>query len=159
MKLNLIFTYLFVAIGSIAFAQYTEDLSSVRPKVAFDEKEYIKSSEVPAVPVDHHDNAKIETLLEEYAEFTHTINCARGYRIQVYLGKSEEEVKQIKERIKAIPGFETTDIYVEYQVSFRVKVGNYTNRLRAHADLQKLLKEFNQALLLPESCVPVDKVR
>ena len=160
MKLKSIFTYFLLIFSYLAIAQYSEDLSAVRPMVDFDETQFVKDiQKTEPVAIEHHSNARVELALDEYVEFLSTINCARGYRIQVYLGRSEEEVEEVKERIKSVEGFEEADIYVEFQVSFRVKVGNYTDRLKAHADLHKLLKEFNQALLLPEHCIPVEKIK
>lgn len=160
MKLKSILTYFLLAFSYLAIAQYSEDLSSVRPKVDFDEAQFVKDvQKTEPVAIENHANARVELGLEEYVEFLGTIECARGYRIQVYLGKSETEVEEVKKRIKSVEGFEDADIYVEFKVSFRVKVGNYTDRLKAHADLHKLLKEFDKALLLPEHCIPVEKIK
>ncbi len=158
MKLNSILTYLFIALAYLSWGQYSEDLSKVRPQVEFNEEEF-KARKDSVVAIEHHDNAKVENALEGYAEFVNKIKCARGYRIQIYLGRSEAEVEAVKNQLKEIEGFKDADVYVEYKVDFRVKVGNYIERLRAHQDLIQLQKVFDTALLLPENCIPVDKVK
>lgn len=158
MKANSIFTYLFITLAYFSWGQSSEDLSKVRPKVTFNEDEF-RAKKDSVVPIVEHDNAKIETALESYAEYVNEIKCARGYRIQIYLGRSETEVKEVKTKLKEIEGFEEADVYVEYKVDFRVKVGNYIERLRAYQDLIQIQKVFDQALLLPESCIPVNKVK
>lgn len=158
MKRNSILTYLFISLAYVSWGQYSEDLSDVRPKVEFNEEEF-KAKKDSIVPITHHDNAKVEAALEGYAEYVDKIKCARGYRIQIYVGRSEAEVEEVKTQLKEIEGFEKADIYVEYKVDFRVKVGNYIERLQAHQDLIQLQKVFGQALLLPENCIPVDKVK
>lgn len=153
-----ILTYLFLFFAYISWGQYSEDLSKVRPTVDFNEKEFqLKKDSV--VTIEHHDNAKVEEALEGYAEFVNKIECARGYRIQIYLGRSESEVEEVKKKLKEIEGFEKAEVYVEYRVDFRVKVGDYVERLRAHQDLIKLQKVFDKALLLPENCIPIAKVK
>lgn len=157
MKLSFL-TYFLFLVSVTSFAQYDEDLSKVRPKVNFNENEVVVE-EAAEVEITNHKNAEVELLLEEYAEYVAQIKCARGYRIQVYLGKSEKEVENIKEQLNKLEDFEEAEVYVEYEVNFRVKVGDYTNRLEAHQDLLKLQKGFPNALLLPESCIPLEKVK
>ncbi len=158
MKLNSILTYLFIGLAYLSWGQYSEDLSKVRPQVEFNEEEF-KARKDSVVAIEHHDNAKVENALEGYAEFVNKIKCARGYRIQIYLGRSEAEVEAVKNQLKEIEGFKDADVYVEYQVDFRVKVGNYIERLQAYQDLIQLQKVFDTALLLPENCIPVDKIK
>lgn len=158
MKLNSILTYLFITLAYLSWGQASEDLSKNRPKVTFNEDEF-KAKKDSVVSITQHDNAKLETTLKSYSEYVNGIKCARGYRIQIYLGRSEAEVEKVKTQLKEIEGFEEADIYVEYKVDFRVKIGNYIERLRAYQDLIQIQKVFDQALLLPESCIPVNKVK
>lgn len=160
MKLSQLITYCLLLLGTYSWGQYSEDLSKVRPEIEFDEEQFVKEAlTTEVVPFENHNNALVEEKTEEYVEWLDEIKCARGYRIQVYSGHSEEKVGEIKELLKSLEGFEKVDVYVEFNGSFRVKVGNYINRLEAHAALQKLIEEFDNALLLPENCIPVEKIK
>lgn len=157
-KLTICCALSLLATVSIAQKGYDEDLSEVRPIVEFDEGTDLVE-EPKEIIIENDQTEEVEQTLEAYAEYVANIKCAKGYRIQIYLGKSDKEVQEVKEQLKEIEGFEEADVYVEYKVNFRVKVGNYTQRLDAHRDLVKLQKVFDRALLLPENCIPIEKVK
>lgn len=74
-----------------------------------------------------------------------------GYRIVLYNGADRKQA--IFERGKALKllSGSNTKIYMKYQQPyFKVKVGNFYNRITAYPSYKRLKKHFPTALLVPE---------
>ena len=72
-----------------------------------------------------------------------------GYVIQVYRGNSRADANKAKENIEDF--FPDLDAEVSYrQPTYRVKAGQYFDRLKATRKYQEVLKLYPRALLLPE---------
>ena len=135
---------------------YNEDLSSYRPKFTPEAKPEEKDDKPkvaakPETPVKpQNDVTRVVNLkLDSLAVKNRKIKLAQGYRILVYTGTSSEEAKKMKEKVyKLTP---TEEIYTIYkQPTFRVKVGDYYNRLEANHVFVKLQKDFPNAMLVPD---------
>jgi hypothetical protein len=75
-----------------------------------------------------------------------------GYRILLYSGQSSEEANKIKKQVYMMNSDD--NVYTEYkQPSFRVKVGNYINRIEANYHLEAYKKTFPNAMILPDQIV------
>jgi hypothetical protein len=96
-----------------------------------------------------HINQDMERLLSQIAQTNERIVTAQGYRVQVYSGNSREEANAIKQRIyNKYPG---VNVYISYaQPSFRVKAGDYLQRLEAQKLFARLKNEFPVALIVEE---------
>jgi hypothetical protein len=133
---------------------YEEDLQSVRP-VYPEVKEENSNPSLPEKPVPPTKditksiNYKISLIAGKNQKYT----MAEGYRVVVYTGSSREEVKKINEKLKElIPG---EKIYSTYRAPvFRVKVGDYFNRIEAYSTLMKIKKDFPNAIIVPDQ-VPI----
>jgi hypothetical protein len=133
-----------------------EDVSAYRPKynLAVDQIEATNNAQItkqpfaPKLDVTRQLNAKLDSLALKNKRFKY----AQGYRILVYTGASSEEVAKIKEQVVALVAEEP--VYSIYkQPTFRVKVGDFMNRVDAGASLQLLKKDFPNAILIQDQIV------
>ena len=73
----------------------------------------------------------------------------QGYRILVYTGVSSEEAQRNKQSVYSYNS--DLNVYTQYkQPSFRVKVGDLTNRVEAHYILNDLKQSFPNAMIVPD---------
>lgn len=81
-----------------------------------------------------------------------------GYRIVLYTGSDRQ--RAIYERGKAMKLLDDdTEIYMNYQRPyFKVKVGNFYDRITAYATFLKLKKDIPTALLVPD-IIDLDKIQ
>ena len=159
-----IITYIFVFTLLLQFAttRYcmaqagAEDVSAYRPKYhlaveqieATNNAQTTKQPFAPKLDVTRQLNAKLDSLALKNKRFKY----AQGYRILVYTGASSEEVAKIKDQVVALVGDEP--VYSIYkQPTFRVKVGDFMNRVDAGASLQLLKKDFPNAILIQDQIV------
>jgi hypothetical protein len=135
--------------------QYDEDLSSYRSKYELPQKASSATTNTnnsTATPADFgkdSDNAQVEEKMAAIREKNKSIKYTQGYRIQVYSGNSQEAAEKAKETVYRLdPNLEPEVIY--FTPNFKVKVGNYYDRVEAYESLVKVRQAFPQALLLPE---------
>jgi hypothetical protein len=135
---------------------YEEDLTGVRPKVPSRETGLANADASNAPAPSNTVNAELETALSAITGRNKQIQYAQGYRIQVYSGNDRTQANQIKDKIYSnYPG---TNVYISYiQPSFRVKVGDFTDRLDALKLYAKIKNEFPIALIVEEQ-INIQKV-
>lgn len=93
-------------------------------------------------------NARLDSMAVRNKRFKYT----QGFRILVYTGASSEEVAKVKEQVVALVPYES--VYNVYkQPTFRIKVGDYSNRVEAGGVLGTLQKDFPNAILIPDQIV------
>ena len=129
--------------------KYQEDISSYRLK--YDVKkdtslEHGKKNDpvVPQKDVSKNLNAKLDSVYRK-----NNVKSTQGYRVLVYNGKNQSEVKSIKTQIYQI--MPDADIYIDYKApNQRVKVGNCLYRLEAYRLYGTLKKTFPNAVIIPD---------
>lgn len=137
---------------SASGSKYEEDLEQYRPK--YEIKETAKPAHTttkPAVSVviKEHNNVEVEEKLNQIREKNKGIKYTQGYKIQIYSGNSQEAAEKAKEGIYRLNlNLEPEIIY--FPPNFKVKVGDYYDRIEAYETLLKIRESFPQALLLPE---------
>ena len=128
---------------------YNEDLSVHRPKIEQEttpEVEVVETS-LEVTPVNHQ-NTVVDSKLQEITSFNRTSNSAQGFTIQVYSGTSREQASQAKAQVyKILPESRPQTRYE--QPIYRVRVGQFIDRLEAQNTYAKLLSEFPQAIVIP----------
>ena len=134
---------------------YREDLSVHRLKLE-DASIADSSNEIETV-IDnseaiYHEN-EITTELDSINQLITEANKKRrvwdGYVIQVYRGNSRSDAYKAKNNIEDF--FPDLEAEVSYrQPTYRVKAGEYFDRLKATRKYQEVLKLYPRALLLPE---------
>jgi hypothetical protein len=132
--------------------KFQEDLSGVRVK--YDAKEDTVKAAIkdpnakPVVPTKHIGKA-LNLKMDSIAERNKKLKFAEGYRIQVYSGPNRDEAMKVRDKIYD----RVTDVEV-YEVFrspvFRVRVGDFLDRLEANYVLVKLQKDFPNAMIVPD---------
>ena len=130
---------------------YSEDLSAHRPAVVLENAatDEIEEDEVveDMTPV-HHQTGEIEGKLQQINRFNRTSNTAQGFTIQVYSGTSREQASQVKTEIyKILPELRPETMYE--QPIYRVRVGEFIDRLEAQNTYAQILEEVPQAIVIP----------
>jgi hypothetical protein len=135
---------------------YYEDISGLRLQYksqsieSSNSKEQVVSGEMGKVVDDSLLLAKKMDSLTNYLK-SNPIKYS-GYRILLYSGQSSEEANKIKKQVYLLNADD--NVYTEYkQPSFRVKVGNYLNRIEANYYLEEYKKTFPNAMILPDQIV------
>ena len=93
--------------------------------------------------------ARLNVALDSVAANNRNIRYAQGYRVQVYSGTSSSEANRVRDRSYALfPDITPHIVYI--QPNFRVKVGDFIDRLEAQRVYVALRAEFPNALIIPE---------
>jgi hypothetical protein len=72
----------------------------------------------------------------------------KGYRIQIYFGSERREASRVKTRfLKKYPEHEAYTLY--QRPSFKVRVGNFRNKLEAQKLYHKLNQYFQTVFIVP----------
>ena len=130
---------------------YKEDLSYLRPSLS---EEIVAEPEVEVpLPKAGLPTGHLKTELDSVNQIIISNNRAQryvdGYTIQIYTGNDREAATEAMNRAMSIdPQLDPQIQY--YQPSYKVKAGQYINRLEAHEVFEKLKTEFPLALLIPE---------
>lgn len=92
---------------------------------------------------------RIDTLLQRNFTNNTLRGTISGYRIQIVSSKHRENVYDMKaEFYSHFPEIET---FVDYQQpNFKLRVGNYRNRLEAMHDLEQITEIYSSAFLIRE---------
>ena len=128
---------------------YSEDISVHRPKVVMETTEEVETAEVvqDVDPVNDQ-TAEIDQKLQLITTYNRTSNSDQGFTIQVYSGTSREQASQAKAQVyKILPESRPETKYE--QPIYRVRVGEFVDRLEAQNTYAKLLSEFPQAIVIP----------
>lgn len=132
-------------------SEYREDATVFRPTpthaaellLSAFPKDQVDMTNIP------DDRFKIEQALDSALQWNSRLRFIQGYRLQVYNGKDREAANKVKSQVyKTLPGI---PVFTEYrQPYFKVKVGNFFERIEAQPYLVKLKAEFPTLLLVPE---------
>ena len=92
---------------------------------------------------------QLDLLLDSMAIQHRKSNLIRGFRIQIYAGNEREEASKAKEiAYRTLP---FADVYTSYQSpTFKVKVGDFYQRLEAQLTLKKIEMTFPAAVIVEE---------
>ena len=89
------------------------------------------------------------SFLDSISDRNQEIRHIQGYTVQVYNGTSREAAQWSENRIYQI--MDDAEPKIRYvQPNFKVKVGQFTDRLEAQKVYAKLKKEFPNAIIIPE---------
>lgn len=131
---------------------YKEDLSGLRLDLSTEDKQgEVSGTEVieNKVNPEGHIKAELDSINKIIIEKNRQQKYVDGYTIQIYTGIDREAAALIRQKANELEL--DIDPIIEYiQPNYKVKVGQYLNRLRAHEVYEFLKKEFPLALLIPE---------
>ena len=91
-------------------------------------------------------NSKIDLLLQDYAE--HKKNF--GFRVQIFSGNSRWEAVQVKSDFLAKFDEANPPYLVYQQPNFKIRVGDYKNRLEATKFLELYKADFPSAFIVKD---------
>lgn len=132
--------------------QYYEDLSVVRPTFVNPDTLTSKSTAPTSTspPVFQKDVSKrLNARIDSLAEMNKKYSTVEGYRILVYTGTSSDDAQKNRQLVYEYNS--DLNVYTQYkQPSFRVKVGDYTNRVEANYILNDLKQSFPNAMIVPD---------
>jgi hypothetical protein len=97
----------------------------------------------------HDITARLDTSLNAIAQQNKSIRYAQGYRIQIYSGNNSDEAKKARDRSYALFP-DTTPHLIYNQPTFRVKVGDFIDRLEAQRVYAGLISEFPNAMVIQD---------
>ena len=129
---------------------YNEDLSSERPSVeAVAQVDSIEVEEKPQdVAPSHDQTSEIDNKLQAITTQNRTSRTAAGFTIQVYSGTSREQASQAKAKVyKIIPNSRPETKYE--QPIYKVRVGEFGDRLEAQNLYAELVGNFPDAIVIP----------
>ncbi|HEY8401991.1 MAG TPA: SPOR domain-containing protein [Cytophagaceae bacterium] len=132
-------------------SKFQDDLTSYRPRPFKTEEDTVKTTEVNTEVVKPQNDitAKLDARLDSIAELNKKTTTTQGFRILVYSGNSSEEASKTKVKVyDLLPDVNVYSIYK--QPSFRVKVGDYPQRLQAYNALSLLRDAFPNAMIVPD---------
>jgi septal ring-binding cell division protein DamX len=133
---------------------YTEDLSSLRPKIASEaidpKKDTIKAkAQVVRTTPRYTVNAKVDEVLDSIDRFNLTRRFVDGFTIQIYSGQKKEDALNASKKL--MDAYADLKSNIQYQQpKFKVTVGKYFTRLEAQRDFLRLKHLFSSTILVPE---------
>jgi hypothetical protein len=163
--LSILFPLLFVLLSACASSSGVsvsakgESKSGGDVKVAEDLSVYRPTYSVPAagdaakavVEPTHHVNDQVAVLMDTVASVNAGIKYAQGYRILAYNGSERKTVMDLRKSIIArVPNVK--DYLTYQQPSFRLKIGDFFNRVEA----QQVLNQISD--LVPNALIVTDQI-
>lgn len=92
---------------------------------------------------------KLNVILDTIAGTNKNIRYAQGYRVQIYSGNSSEDANRARDKSYSLfPDITPHIVYI--QPNFRVKVGDFIDKLEAQRVYVALKIDFPTALIVPE---------
>lgn len=136
---------------------YHEDLSGLRP-VLEDAKEDRRdtltspSTSSTTATFSRHIKDELDSVNRIIIERNKAQNYANGYTVQIYTGGDRQAANDALSKADSL--YPDLDPQISYmQPSYKVKVGQYVDRLEAHQVFEEIKKEFPFALLIPERII------
>jgi len=159
-------------VHSIVAQNTEEDLSAYLPVYAFEFEEIkndsihlveqIEQEETFVTPTQHV-NEKVATMLAKLKLHNEELdNAIQGFRVQLYSGNDMDSAIEIENKIKAILVEKESEhlVYRNYHApTWKVRVGDFIERLDAHRLHHTLKDNFPTALILPDSEVNIRKIK
>lgn len=157
-----IFVVFLTVFGTAAMAQYSEDVSEFRPTfVVEDIVIEVKDSVVveEAIEPEKDITKLVEESMDILAENNAAYDYIPGYRIQIYAGSSEGSAQSIRSIARSYFTAEELPLELNYELpNFKVKAGDFVDKLTAYRWYLKLKEHFPRALLVPEQRVKLSNV-
>jgi hypothetical protein len=130
---------------------FIEDISAYRPHHALPESGPGSAAGAPLAPVKptNHVNERVNALMDTIASQNKAIKYAQGYRIMAYNGTDRKTAMDIRRAIiQRVP--EQRDYLIYQQPSYRLKIGDYFNRVEAQQTMLLLRDIIPNALIVQD---------
>ncbi|WP_018343333.1 SPOR domain-containing protein [Cytophaga aurantiaca] len=131
---------------------YYEDLSAVRP-VYINPDTLTGKPTTPVTPTpqtfQYDASKKANARIDSLAEINKKYSTMEGFRILVYTGPSSDEAQKNRQLVYSYNS--DLNVYTQFrQPSFRVKVGDFIDRVEANYILNDLKQSFPNAMIVPD---------
>jgi hypothetical protein len=134
---------------------YQEDVSKWRPAILLqsEKSDLSRSNETTEVArVDvflKNQSDAVDQVLDSVRQWNRRIKYIQGYRLLIYNGKDRDAANLAKGYVYT--HFPQAPVWTEYkQPYFKVKIGNYIERIEAQSMLALIKKDYPQVILVPE---------
>lgn len=132
---------------------YYEDLSTVRPIYVNPDTVTGNNQTAAKNPVittfSYDENKRVNARIDSLTQMNKAHSTVQGFRILVYTGSSSEESQRIRQQVYTFDY--QLNVYTQYkQPSFRVKVGDFPDRVAANYMLNDLKRSFPNAMIVPD---------
>lgn len=126
-----------------------EDLSPYRPKFTAEEPAGAAAQPSAALAPANHVNERVQVLMDTVASANKAIKYAQGYRILAYTGTNRQTAMDLRKSILTrVP--DEQDYLTYSQPTWRLKIGNYYNRLEAQQVLLQLRDIIPNAMVISD---------
>ncbi len=130
---------------------YTEDLALILPSIDSNSSPKNTESSTDLLVNLKDDKASVDSVSEKLVKYYSTKTKAKGWRVQIWDGQNHIEMNNAMAKYKETYLFLGLAVHDEYDKTlFRVKIGDFTDRLEAFRCLQEIKKQFPNALLVPD---------
>lgn len=130
---------------------YNEDLFSFRPRYekVVEKKDPLENKTPKQVIPKNDVSVFLKEKLDSLYSYNQKIISADGYRILIYTGTSSEEARNQRNNIYAVLPLDKS--YTEWKSPhFKVKVGDFIDKLEAYYAYAKIVKVFPNAIVVPD---------
>lgn len=105
------------------------------------------------VPVIIHQDPRVESLLARYMDLTRQKKGMEGYRIQIFHGTGNEARNKARAmQSRFMTQFPEIACYLLYQEPyFKVRVGDFRNRVEAYQVYRKITENYPDAFLVSDN--------
>jgi hypothetical protein len=134
--------------------KYSEDLSSLRPKVEEQiqgnttSPDNIKRDPKAYVDAQFTVNKRLDAVLDSIDRLNLNRRFIEGYTIQVYSGTNKDDALNAKKQLTLTAPNLNSEVQYE-QPNFKVRSGRYYTRLEAQKDFDQIKKSFPAAIVVP----------
>lgn len=136
---------------------YEEDLSIYRPKfksandanTLFSESQSVKTPKPTTSDSPLHVNKKLDAILDTIAMRNKSVKFTNGFRIQIYVGNDRKAADDAK--IYTYQKYPEIFPYLSYQQPiYKVKIGDFLNRMDAERYYSDIKDLYPSAMILPD---------
>lgn len=104
---------------------------------------------LPGSTPTNHVNERVSALLDTMATMNRSVRFAKGYRILVYTGYERKEAMDLRNML--VSRLPDEQVYPQYkQPTWRVKVGDYFNRMEANQALLRIINITPKATIIED---------
>jgi hypothetical protein len=110
---------------------------------------FSQNNGIPKGKVQYNYDHRVDSLILKQIRINEQKNTISGFRVQIYFGGQRNKANEIKaEFLKKFP--EENAYLIYQQPNFKIRVGDFRERLRAQQFYLKLLPIFNTAFIVKD---------
>ncbi|MFK7899549.1 MAG: SPOR domain-containing protein [Cyclobacteriaceae bacterium] len=152
----------FLLLGFSLLAQQNEDFSTYRPTYTYEPikvDSIKKEASILVTKPSLHDNDLVDSMFVKLKKYNSQFVHAQGYRVQLYSGNNMGTSASVEAKVRAFAKDWGYSIYRTYDApTWKVRIGDFLDKLSAHRLYHKIRKEFYYALIVPDSKVLLKRV-